>query len=68
MQMEEFYSGDHILPRKPPYYRTGEEPDVWFTPELVWEIRGAGKCSMGSVCRVKILEDLIYLWANSMRS
>ncbi|KAL2645294.1 hypothetical protein R1flu_012881 [Riccia fluitans] len=40
-EMKEFYSGDRILPRKPTYYQTGEECSVWFTPELVWEIRGA---------------------------
>ncbi|BBN03501.1 DNA ligase 1 [Marchantia polymorpha subsp. ruderalis] len=40
-EMKEFYSGDRILPKKPTYYQTGEECNVWFTPELVWEIRGA---------------------------
>ncbi|KAL3698658.1 hypothetical protein R1sor_012734 [Riccia sorocarpa] len=40
-EMKEFYSGDRILPRRPTYYQTGEECSVWFTPELVWEIRGA---------------------------
>ncbi|CAM6126062.1 unnamed protein product [Calypogeia fissa] len=40
-EMTEFYSGDRVLPQKPPYYRTGEECSVWFTPELVWEILGA---------------------------
>lgn len=39
--MKEFFSGDKILSKKPPYYRTAEVPDVWFCPELVWEIRGA---------------------------
>ncbi|PRQ40162.1 putative DNA ligase (ATP) [Rosa chinensis] len=36
-----FYSGDKILAKKPPYYRTAEVPDMWFSPELLWEIRGA---------------------------
>lgn len=41
MQMKSFFSGDKILSKKPPYYRTAEVPDMWFSPELVWEIRGA---------------------------
>lgn len=39
--MKDFFSGDKILARKPLYYRTDELPDVWFSAELVWEIRGA---------------------------
>ncbi|KFK41071.1 hypothetical protein AALP_AA2G081800 [Arabis alpina] len=39
--MKEFYSGDKILAKKPPYYRTGETPDMWFSAEVVWEVRGA---------------------------
>uniref|UniRef100_A0A2P2IVV1 ATP-dependent DNA ligase family profile domain-containing protein n=2 Tax=Rhizophora mucronata TaxID=61149 RepID=A0A2P2IVV1_RHIMU len=41
IQMKEFFSGDKILAKKPPYYHTSEVPDTWFPPELVWEIRGA---------------------------
>ncbi|KAK6927904.1 DNA ligase, ATP-dependent, C-terminal, partial [Dillenia turbinata] len=41
MEMKEFYAGDKILSKKPPYYQTAEVPDMWFSPELVWEIRGA---------------------------
>ncbi|KAL5743380.1 hypothetical protein ACOSQ2_026496 [Xanthoceras sorbifolium] len=40
-EMKEFYSGEKILSKKPPYYRTAEVPDMWFSAELVWEIRGA---------------------------
>lgn len=40
-EMEEFFSGERILKKKPAYYQTLEEPDIWFSPELVWEIRGA---------------------------
>ncbi|KAL6845272.1 hypothetical protein ACP4OV_024767 [Aristida adscensionis] len=40
-EMKEFYSGERILPKKPVYYKTDEEPEVWFTAEQVWEIRGA---------------------------
>lgn len=40
-EMKFFFSGDKILSKKPPYYRTAEVPDMWFSPELVWEIRGA---------------------------
>ncbi|XP_068303185.1 DNA ligase 6 isoform X1 [Pyrus communis] len=40
-EMKGFFSGDKILSRKPPYYKTSEMPDMWFSPELVWEIRGA---------------------------
>ncbi|KAG6777436.1 hypothetical protein POTOM_017257 [Populus tomentosa] len=40
-RMKEFFSGDRILAKKPPYYRTVEVPDMWFSPEVVWEIRGA---------------------------
>ncbi|KVH92427.1 DNA ligase, ATP-dependent, central [Cynara cardunculus var. scolymus] len=43
VEMKDFFVDDKILPKneKPSYYQTGEEPDMWFTPELVWEIRGA---------------------------
>uniref|UniRef100_A0A0D3CYG6 DNA ligase n=1 Tax=Brassica oleracea var. oleracea TaxID=109376 RepID=A0A0D3CYG6_BRAOL len=41
IEMKEFYSEDKILAKKPPYYRTGETPDMWFPAEVVWEIRGA---------------------------
>lgn len=41
LQMKEYFSGDKILSKKPSYYRTGEVADTWFSPELVWEIRGA---------------------------
>ncbi|VVA94247.1 unnamed protein product [Arabis nemorensis] len=41
IEMKEFYSGDKILAKKPPYYRTGETPDMWFSAEVVWEVRGA---------------------------
>lgn len=40
-ELAEFFSGERILSKKPPYYQTFEEPDLWFSPELVWEIRGA---------------------------
>lgn len=40
-EMKEVYSGEKILSNKPPYYQTAEVPDMWFSPELVWEIRGA---------------------------
>lgn len=40
-EMKEIYSGDKILSRKPPYYKTAEVPDLWFASELVWQIRGA---------------------------
>ncbi|KAF7822282.1 DNA ligase 1 [Senna tora] len=41
IEMKEFFSGDKILSKKPPYYQTAEVPDKWFPPLLVWEIRGA---------------------------
>ncbi|KAM1298999.1 hypothetical protein ACFX2F_025739 [Malus domestica] len=41
IEMKGFFSGAKILSRKPPYYKTSEMPDMWFSPELVWEIRGA---------------------------
>ncbi|XP_057757120.1 DNA ligase 6 isoform X1 [Arachis stenosperma] len=40
-EMKEFFSEDNVLSKKPLYYRTAEEPDMWFCPQLVWEIRGA---------------------------
>ncbi|CAI0450960.1 unnamed protein product [Linum tenue] len=40
-EMKEFFTGDRTLTKKPPYYRTLEVPDMWFSAELVWEIRGA---------------------------
>lgn len=30
-----------IIPGHKPYYNTGEQPDMWFEPREVWEIRGA---------------------------
>ncbi|KAJ4847523.1 hypothetical protein Tsubulata_003941 [Turnera subulata] len=41
IEMKEFFSGDRILSKKPLYYETAEVPDLWFAPEVVWEIRGA---------------------------
>ncbi|KAF5180932.1 Dna ligase [Thalictrum thalictroides] len=41
VEMKEYFSGEKILSKKPPYYQTNEVPDLWFSPELVWEIRGA---------------------------
>ncbi|CAL9159626.1 unnamed protein product [Musa hybrid cultivar] len=41
LEMKEFFSGERLLLKKPSYYRTDESPDLWFPPELVWEIRGA---------------------------
>lgn len=41
IEMKEFLSEDKLLSKKPPYYQTGETPDMWFCPQLVWEIRGA---------------------------
>ncbi|XP_029121739.1 DNA ligase 6 isoform X1 [Elaeis guineensis] len=40
-EMKEYFSGEKILSKKPPYYQTDDSPDLWFPPELVWEIRGA---------------------------
>ncbi|CAI9110622.1 OLC1v1010679C1 [Oldenlandia corymbosa var. corymbosa] len=40
-EMKEFFQGDKILAKKPPYYQTAEVPDMWFSPEIVWAIRGA---------------------------
>ncbi|XP_020099451.1 DNA ligase 6 [Ananas comosus] len=40
-EMKEYFSGEKILAKKPPYYQTDEVPDFWFASELVWEIRGA---------------------------
>lgn len=42
MQSKDFFSGEHLLSKKPVYYQTREECDVWFSAEVVWEIRGAG--------------------------
>lgn len=39
--MKELFSGDKILFKKPAYYQTAEVPDMWFMPEVVWEVRGA---------------------------
>lgn len=40
-EMKDFFSGDRILLKKPPYYQTAEVPDMWFSPQLVWQIKGA---------------------------
>lgn len=45
IQSKEFYSDGRVLPKKPVYYQTREECDVWFSAEVVWEIRGAGNNS-----------------------
>ncbi|KAM0892423.1 hypothetical protein ACQ4PT_025741 [Festuca glaucescens] len=37
-EMKEFYSDERILPKKPVYYKTDEQPELWFTAEQVWEI------------------------------
>lgn len=39
--MKEFFSGDKILAKKPVYYQTAEVADMWFSPEVVWQIKGA---------------------------
>lgn len=39
--MKEFFTEDRVLSKKPPYYKTAEVPDMWFSAEVVWEIRGA---------------------------
>ncbi|KAI4389328.1 hypothetical protein MLD38_001564 [Melastoma candidum] len=41
IEMKEYFSGDRILSKMPPYYKTGERPDMWFSPEVVWEIKAA---------------------------
>ncbi|CAN4079927.1 unnamed protein product [Withania somnifera] len=41
VEMRDFFDADKIFHKKPPYYRTAEVPDMWFSPEVVWEIRGA---------------------------
>ncbi|KAH6759956.1 DNA LIGASE 6 [Perilla frutescens var. frutescens] len=40
-EIKDYFSGDKILLKKPPYYQTAEVPDMWFPPELVWQIKGA---------------------------
>ncbi|KAL1536962.1 DNA ligase 6 [Salvia divinorum] len=40
-EMKDFFAGDRILSKKPPYYGTAEAPDMWFSAELVWQIKGA---------------------------
>jgi hypothetical protein len=40
--MKEFYSGERILLKKPVYYKTDEQPELWFAAEQIWEILGAG--------------------------
>jgi ATP-dependent DNA ligase len=41
LQTSQLYREQGLLDQKPPYYRTLEQPDVWFSPHDVWEIRGA---------------------------
>ncbi|XP_047317657.1 DNA ligase 6 [Impatiens glandulifera] len=41
IEMKELFSGDKVLSKKPMYYETAETPDMWFLPEVVWEIKGA---------------------------
>eukprot|EP00941_MAST-03F_sp_MAST-3F-sp1_P000239 g239.t1 len=36
-----FFQDGKILPQKDVAYNTDESPPVWFSPEVVWEIRGA---------------------------
>ncbi|XP_020522813.1 DNA ligase 6, partial [Amborella trichopoda] len=49
IEMEEFFSGDKILGRKPAYYQTADKPDFWFSTELVWEIRGADLLTLNEI-------------------
>ncbi|PKA59712.1 DNA ligase 1 [Apostasia shenzhenica] len=41
INMKDFFTGERMLAKKPHYYQTDETPELWFSPELVWEIRGA---------------------------
>ncbi|XP_015066696.1 DNA ligase 6 isoform X2 [Solanum pennellii] len=41
VEMRDFFDADKICQKKPPYYRSEEVPDMWFSPEVVWVIRGA---------------------------
>ncbi|KAG5623666.1 hypothetical protein H5410_008884, partial [Solanum commersonii] len=41
VEMRDFFDADKICQKKPPYYRSEEVPDLWFSPEVVWVIRGA---------------------------
>jgi DNA ligase-1 len=47
-------STSRILPQKPSYYETRDQPEFWFEPSAVWELRGADftlspvhTCAMG---------------------
>eukprot|EP00897_Mesotaenium_endlicherianum_P010191 jgi/Mesen1/91/ME1114617C07634 len=39
-EVTKLYREERLLERKPPYYVTAEQPDVWFAAHDVWEIRG----------------------------
>ncbi|KAF5765105.1 putative cellulase [Helianthus annuus] len=52
LMMKEFFIDDKILGKKdkPMYYQTDEEPNMWFTPKLVWEIRGVDFTKRNPFC------------------
>lgn len=59
LQMKEFLSGEKLLRKKPSYYRTNETPDLWFPPELVWEIRGAGMLVFQ--CHLNLIQSKLHV-------
>jgi hypothetical protein len=73
LQMKEFYSGERILIKKPVYYKTDEQPEVWFTAEQVWEVRGAGsmKTQLRTIFHLKaasLLPILVTHWLDLSQS
>ncbi|XP_057784284.1 DNA ligase 6 isoform X2 [Salvia miltiorrhiza] len=40
-EMKDFFSGERIMSKRPAYYRTAEVADMWFSAEVVWQIKGA---------------------------
>eukprot|EP00850_Spirogloea_muscicola_P002495 SM000009S23624 [mRNA] locus=s9:1126881:1136155:- [translate_table: standard] len=40
-ETSKLYREQRVLDRRPPYYITDEQPDVWFSAHDVWEMRGA---------------------------
>ncbi|KAH1059471.1 hypothetical protein GYH30_003470 [Glycine max] len=56
--MKELFSRDKVLSKKPPYYQTGVASDMWFCPQVVWEIRGAYfTVSLGLICITDVKMD-----------
>jgi hypothetical protein len=66
-QTKLFFSEGHLLPRKPVYYQTREECDVWFFTKVVWEIAGVGKVLVVSPIPCHWDQTVTHSWTRSTK-